>query len=275
VDKRSVQIAFIVGVLASLAASVFAGVISWFISQSWAAVAVVAAAWTALVVTISEIARRSYLDLRKKYEAIQLLERGLDSEEVKFVPRMSNAEAQDRIRSARKEIWSFQISGSEFTASSSETYETWLASPPDPDRTLLIAFANPENTELLKSIVRLSGLAEESTEDHEYEHLRVVISTSLNRYIDLRDKFGERVDVRVYDFSPPYSFHAIDPDDSTAGSGFVELYLPNLPSADRPCMLLPHDHPKYSLYRDQSLSWFEASRRAQRAGEATEDSAAQ
>lgn len=272
-DKRSVQIAFIIGVLASLIASGFAAGISWVVSQSWAAVVLVGLGWTALVVTISEIARRSYLSLLKKNEEIELLERGLDSEQVKFVPPMSNAEAQDRIRAAQREIWSFQISGSEFTASSSETYETWLASPTH-DRNLLIAFANPENTELLKSIVKLSGLAQESTEDHAYEYLRAVIRTSLNRYIDLRDKFHDQVDVRVYDFSPPYSFHAIDPDDSEAGSGFVELYLPNLPSADRPCMLLPHSHPKYSLYREQSLSWFEASRPAQRMGEATEDSAA-
>jgi hypothetical protein len=201
-------------------------------------------AWLGLVAVMAIAIRRNYL---RSY--------------VSFVAPMSSEKAQERIRSASQEIWSFQISGSEFTSSSIETYEAWLSG--DGNRRLLIAFANPENTSLLENIVRLSGVDKATNEAHAYLHLREKIKTTLNRYIDLREKFGDRVDVRVYDFSPPYSVHAVDPDhqDNPGGSVFVELYLPDLPSSERPCMLLFHDHSAYSRYHTKSLAWFEAAKR--------------
>ena len=259
-DYRSLQIAFAVGILSSLVAGWLAATASWLVSQSWSAVAIVGLAWTVLLLAIAYIVRRSFLALCEDYEEALRRTGEPSLTQVKFVRRMSDEEARKRIRSAKREIWSFQISGKEFTANSIEIYEAWLSE--DRNRSLLIAFANPGNTGLLESIVKLSGLAKDSTEDHAYQNLRTAIQTTLGRYTALRKRFPDQVDVRIYDFSPPYSFHAVDPDDKTAGSGFVELYLPDLSSADRPCMLLPYEHTKYSLYRSQSLAWFEASTNA-------------
>lgn len=256
-DRRSLQINFTVGVLASLVAGWLAATASWLISESWSAVAIVGLAWTVILLAIAYAVRRAFLTLREEHERALLVASEPSLSSVTFERRMSDEEAVKRIRSAKSEIWSFQISGGEFTASSTETYEAWLSK--DRNRTLLIAFANPENTGLLKNIVKLSGQHKESDEDHAYEHLRLVIETTLNKYVDLQKRFPGQVTVRVYDFSPPYSFHAVDPDNPEMGSGLVELYLPDLSSADRPCMRLPHGHVQYSLYKAKSLAWFEDS----------------
>lgn len=243
-EKKQSYVAFSMSVIASVAGGLFLAAGSWSVSQSWFAAAVAIAVWAAFVTIMMAALRRSYL---RNY--------------VKFIAPMSNEQAENRIRSASQEIWSFQISGSEFTAHSVETYEAWLSR--DGNHRLLIAFVNPENTDLLKNIVKLSGVGSLSSESHAYDHLRAIIKTALDKYIILRQKFGDRVDVRVYDFSPPYSVHIVDPDSkgNPGGSAFVELYLPDLPSRERPCMLLTHEHSAYSLYRTKSLAWFEAARR--------------
>lgn len=259
-DYKSLKNNFVLAVLSSLVAGWLAASASWFVSQSWAAVAILGLAWTILLLAIAYVVRRRYLSLLQDYQDALRRNEGPDLKKGTFVRRMSDLEAQERIRAAKREIWSFQISGKEFTANSIDTYVGWLSE--DRNRNLLIAFANPNNTGLLENIVKLSGLAKDSTEDHAYENLRTAIQTTLGRYTSLAKRFDGQVDVRVYDFSPPYSFHAVDPDDKIAGSGFVELYLPDLSSADRPCLLLPHAHAKYPLYKSQSLAWFEASTHA-------------
>lgn len=212
------------------------------LSQSGAVVGLISALWLGLVALL----------MHRRYEAAQ-------QKQVVFLAPMSTDRAKRRIRSAKSEIWSFQISGSEFTANSIETYEAWLSE--DHNRILMIAFANPDNESLLKNIVKLSGVSKLSSEDHAYEHLRQLVRTTLEMYIRLREneKFKDRVDVRVYNFSPPYSIHAVDPDpqDDRPGSVFVELYLPDLPRHERPCMLLGQEHKSYRLYRNKSLAWFE------------------
>jgi hypothetical protein len=240
------QISFSQSVFASLIATIIFAGTSRVISQSWAIAALAFILWLGFVAAMAVLIRRNYKRTRQSY--------------ISFLAPMSTEQAKKRIRAAQSEVWSFQISGSEFTANSIETYETWLSG--DRNRSLSIAFANPENENLLKNIVKLSGFDKRSNEDHEFKHLRAMIKTTLDKYIGLRDKFGDRVDVRVYDFSPPYSVHAVDPDpqDDHQGSVFVELYLPDLPAHERPCMLLPQDHTAYALYLNKSLAWFEGAR---------------
>lgn len=262
-DYRSLQISFGVGVLASLVAGLLPTAGSWFVSQEWSVVALVGGSWIVVISGVALIVRQSYLKLRREYVATTEDGEGSNSHQtVRLVHQMSTEEAGNRIRSAAQEIWSLQISGSEFTANSSDTYEAWLSI--DRNRHLLIAFADPTDGELLDNIVKLSGSAKETTHDQALRNLRIGIEMSLERYVGLRDKFGDRVDVRVYDFCPPYSIHAIDPDDdgNPGGSLFVELYLPDLPPSERPCMRLPHDHAAYFRYRTGSLAWFEAAQRA-------------
>lgn len=169
---------------------------------------------------------------------------------------MSSQTARARILSADREIWSFQISGGEFTAHSVEAYEEWLKA--DNNRRLKIAFANPENSGLLDSIVKLGGVGRFSNDDEAREHLGVIIHTSLSRYGELSRNCAHQVDVRVYDCSPPFSVHAIDPaPKKKSGSIYVEFYLPQLPARERPCALIRWDHSAYSLFTRQSLAWFE------------------
>lgn len=247
-DQQPPYIAFALGVVSSIVGSLLLVAGSWMVSQSWFIAGLAAAAWLCLTAGMTIVFRRSYR-ATLKYEL---------RKSVTFVRPMTQREATKRIRSAQEEIWSFQISGSEFTAHSTETYESWLED--DKNRRLRIAFANPEKTDLLKNIVSLSGVDKMSTPDHAYEHLRELARKSRDKYVTLREEFPERVDVRVYDFSPPYSIHAIDPNDGDepAGSVFVELYLPDLRSSERPCMLLQQDHASFLLYRNQSLKWFQA-----------------
>lgn len=218
---------------------------------------------------VALVVRRSWLELRKRESALHdgrgetedhALEGIGQGTMVRLLPPMSIEQAANRIKSAHQEIWSLQISGSEFTANSSETYETWLST--DANRHLLIAFANPANSELLSNIVKLSGDVSATDPLRAHEHLRSEIQASLERYVALRDRFVGQVDLRVYDFSPSYSVHAIDPDGKgdPDGSLFVELYLLDLPQSERPCMLLPHGHAAYFRYRTRSLAWFEAAK---------------
>lgn len=264
-DYRSLQVTFGAGVLASLVAGVLPTAGSWVVSHSWSVVALVGGSWIAVISIVALVVRRSYLEMRKRYEQAADMsnspadpEEMIDPHSVRLIRPMSIEEAGNRIRSAKHEIWSLQISGTEFTASSIETYETWLSN--DANRQLLIAFADPTDSELLRNIVKLSGKANETDPFKAHDYLRAEIETSLERYLDLRDRFHGRVDVRVYDISPPYSIHAIDPDSegNPGGSLFVELYLPELPQSERPCMRLPHDHVAYYRYRTKSLAWFEA-----------------
>lgn len=262
-DNRSLQIAFGVGVLASLVAGLLVAAGSWFMSQSWGVVAFVGGAWILVIAIVAVIVRKSYLNLRDEYKEGRVPDGNPPGSEWVALRRpMSNEEAWNRIRSARHEIWSLQISGSEFTANSTDAYETWLST--DRNRHLQIAFADPDDSGLLENIVKLSGNAKETNEDDAYHHLQIGVEKSLERYVELRDKFDDQVDVRIYDLSPPYSVHAVDPDDKgdPGGSLFVELYLPDLLPNDRPCMLLRPNHTAYFQYRTRSLAWFEGARRA-------------
>jgi hypothetical protein len=174
----------------------------------------------------------------------------LNSRMLRFRRPMSLVEAHQRIGSADREVWSFQISGGEFTANSDDTYSEWLSG--DVDRHLRIAFANPENDGLLRSIVKLSGLGEISDEQEALRHLRKIINKSLDRYLALKKTRPDQVDVRVYDCSPPFSIHAVD-----RRSVYVECYLPNLPARERPCLLLTRNHAYFKLYINQSDAWFQ------------------
>jgi hypothetical protein len=229
----------------SVAASFLGGipfaVAGGLVASSWVVAGCAALLWIVAVALVARMARRRVLV---------------------FIPPMSWRAARRRIESASDEIWSLQISGSEFTAHSVETYEKWLDE--DKNRCLKIAFVNPDNAELLASIVKLSGIDRISYDGEACRHLREVTVTSLNRYIDLRERFADQVDARIYDSSPPFSIHAVDPHASRRSSRavFVELYLPNLPSRERPCLRLDGRHSAFSLYRDQSNDWFESSEKA-------------
>lgn len=241
---RQNQETIALGLLTSLLGGALLAIGSWFVSQSWFVVAVTTMAWLAFVAMVAALFRHLHLSTARH--------------RVVFRKPLTGEEARRRIKSAKREIWSFQISGSEFTAHSSDTYEAWLEE--DRNRCLNIAFADPDDTELLKNIVKLSGVATLSNEEHAFEHLRTMIETTLERYIKLSENFPEQVNVRVYDFSPPFSVHAIDPNDEDAPtcSLFVELYLPNIPARERPAMLLRKDQQLFSLYRDKSDAWFTA-----------------
>jgi hypothetical protein len=234
----------VLGILTSVIGGILLGVGSWLVSQSWSVFGVAILAWLIVIIVVFALFRRLYLSAK--------------SQQIAFRKPMTSEEAGKRIDAARLEIWSFQISGSEFTAHSPDTYRTWLEK--DRNRRLKIAFADPDDNELLKNIVKLSGVANLSSEDHAYEHLRELIRTTLGRYRDLCCQFAEQVDVRVYDFSPPFSVHATDPDDENASacSLFVELYLPDLPAHERPSMLLGKSDELFSLYREKSRAWFNA-----------------
>jgi hypothetical protein len=170
-----------------------------------------------------------------------------------FVQPMSSDEARERILSANKVIWSLQISGGEFTVHSVDAYEAWLRE--DEERHLKVAFANPDNDGLLRSINKLTGIDKRTTEEEALGHLRETINASLKRYTDLRGQLQDQVDVRVYDCIPPYSIHAIDPN-SRRGSIYLELYLPHVSARERPCTIMRHSHRKFEMYSKKSLAWF-------------------
>jgi len=255
-DSQPPYAAFALGVTSSIVGSLLLAFASWSATKAWFLGALVGALWLCLTAGMAIVFRRSYR-AALHHERVKLASEQRQS--VTFVRQMTRSGAKKRIRTAKHEIWSFQISGSEFTAHSTEAYETWLRN--GEDRRLRIAFANPEKPDLFKSIAKLGGQDKLSGADHAYAHLRATAETSLDKYIALRERFPDQVDVRVYDFSPPYSIHAVDPgdDNEAAGSVFVEFYLPDLPSSERPCMLLQQDHESFALYRNQSLVWFKDS----------------
>jgi hypothetical protein len=244
--NRQNQETIVLGLLTSLVGGVLLGIGSWLLSQSWSVVAIATAAWLVFAGVVAALFRHLYLSMARYRITIR--------------KPMTEEVARRRIKEAKREIWSFQISGSEFTAHSAETYEAWLQE--DRNRCLNIAFADPDDTELLKNIVKLSGVANLSDENHAFEHLRALIKTTLERYVKLCEEFPEQVNVRVYDFSPPFSVHAIDPhdEDEPTCSLFVELYLPDLPPRERPSMLLRKDRKLFSPYREKSHAWFTAAR---------------
>jgi hypothetical protein len=176
-----------------------------------------------------------------------------------FVRPMSEQTARERILSANKVIWSLQISGSEFTRHSDDAYEGWLRE--DEERRLKIAFANPENDGLLRSINKLTGIEIGSTEEYALEDLRKKIIASIEQYTKLQNQLPGQVDVRVYDCCPPYSIHAADPN-SRRGSIFLEFYLPHVPASERPCTIMRHSHKRFEMYSKKSLAWFEDGTRA-------------
>jgi hypothetical protein len=248
VDERPPHISFTLNVLASVVSVPLIGLGTRLVSQSWSTAAFAALAWLVFVVAMGLVLRRK---IRRNY--------------VIFIGPMSDEEAKERIRSAKKEICSLQISGSEFTAHSVHVYREWLET--DGNRRLRIAFADPTDTKLLESVFKLSGAAK-LVENHErgLDHLRELVETGLNKYIKLREDFGDdRVDVRVYNFSPPYSVHAIDPEDEgkPGGSLFIEFYLPDVRPSERPSMLLSHDHSEYHRFLAKSRAWFRASTAAE------------
>ncbi len=223
------------GVLAAVIGGLVLTAGGWLVSHTWSGTVGVAIVWFVVV-----------------YAGIILLRRRV----LYFVSSMSSEAARARIRSADREIWSFQISGGEFTAHSVKTYEEWLNA--DKDRRLKIAFANPANTGLLDCIVKLSGVGRFSSDDEAREHLCQIILTSLKNYSNLSARCANQVDVRVYDCSPPFSIHAIDPiSNRRRRSIFVEFYLPGLPARERPCVLIKANHSEFKLYAEQSLAWFE------------------
>jgi hypothetical protein len=173
-----------------------------------------------------------------------------------FVQPLTSEAAEGRIRGAYKEIWSLQISGSEFTAQSIDSYSRWLRA--DPDRKLRLAFANPTNTGLLSSIVKLSGLGRISNDGEATEHLRQIILASLEKYSHLSAELAGQIDLRVYDCSPPFSIHAVDPTSPYQKcSLFIELYLPDLASRERPCILMRKNHVRFTLYVNKARAWFD------------------
>lgn len=178
--------------------------------------------------------------------------------QVRLVPYLSRRAACARIASARTDIWSFQISGGEFTIDLVDVYEAWLRA--DGSRKLKMLFADPENTGLLESIVKLSGVGRRSTEASALAILRDTIRTSLRRYDELSSRLAGQVEVRVYDCSPPCSIHAVDANPARrrrGGSIFVEHYLPDLPWPERPCQLVTYRHTLFQTYADQSRIWFD------------------
>lgn len=174
---------------------------------------------------------------------------------VPFVSYMSKNDLRDRIAAARSEMWSFQISGGEFTQTADKEYELWLQA--DEARQLKVMFANPDNEGLLMSIVKLSGMAERSAATSALPYLRDTIRTSLRRYCELSERRPGQVELKVYDGSPPCSVHAVDVVRGAAsGSIFVENYLPRTGWEDRPCFMLRRRHRLFELYARQCLAWF-------------------
>jgi hypothetical protein len=170
-----------------------------------------------------------------------------------FVRPLTSTDARERILSANKGILSLQISGGEFTSESADAYEAWLRI--DPDRRLNIAFANPDNSELLLSIIRLTRIDKATSEDEALRHLHEVIIKSLAKYTGLRDQLPGQVEVKVYDCSPPFSIHAVDPT-SSRGSIYLEFYLPHVPAGERPSTIIRARHKKFLLYASKSQAWF-------------------
>lgn len=180
----------------------------------------------------------------------------LKNKYMSFAPYMSIKSIRDRIQSAESEIWSFQISGAEFTLHCIDAYDQWLTC--DVKRRIKFLFANPNDDELLKNIVRLSGNGIISSPSTALADLHQTIKTSLDKYSALRSKFNSQVEIKVYDFCPPCSIHAVDPmDNSTHSSIFIENYLPYLPGYERPCLLLSRYSPKFGVYTAQCLKWFD------------------
>lgn len=175
---------------------------------------------------------------------------------LRFVPYISGEAAKRRVANAQSEIWSFQISGGEFTTNLVGEYDKWLRQ--DPKRILKLLFANPANAGLIDSIVQLSGSHRISSGPTARRYLRDSISTSLEKYSRLQAKFPKQVDLRIYDTSPPCSIHAVDVVLEARGSSiFIEYYLPELRWGDRPCILLRPSNKMFVTYRNQGDVWFE------------------
>jgi hypothetical protein len=223
----------------AIVASLIAGLVllggAWLVSHKWIPPAAAGLLWIAVAgFGLREIRRHALF----------------------FVEPMTRQAAESRIRSANSEIWSFQISGGEFTVHSVDTYRRWLDA--HEYRRLKVAFANPANQALLENIVKLSGVHRVSNDKDAVEHLRQIILTSQRKYSALRAEYGERVDLRIYDCSPPFSIHAIDPMSSDRRrSIFVEFYLPGLSPRERPCVLMKGKHSAYKLFVEQSRDWFD------------------
>lgn len=177
-----------------------------------------------------------------------------------------------RIESAEREIWSFQISGGDFTINVVEAYAEWLAA--DSTRHLKILFANPDNAGLLESLNKLSGTGKMNSDGVALNHLTEIVRTSLQKYSNLSHRFPGRVDVRVYDCSPPCSIHAVDPQHNLRRSSiFVENYLPHTPWGYRSCFSLGAHHKLFALYCDTCRIWFDEADSYALADTATESAA--
>jgi hypothetical protein len=227
-------------ITAAIVATAIIAIAGVLLSGGWEIPAGLVAAWLLAIAVVVHYLRSRLLWFRR--------------------PMSLNA-ARLRIDSAREEIWSFQISGSEFTVNSVEVYEKWL--DVDRNRRLSVAFANPANDGLLRSLVKLSGAGKMSTEVDALTHLREVILTSLGKYLELKESFPTQVDLRIYDCSPPCSIHAIDPtSDFKRRSIYVECYLPHLPTRERPSLLLTPHQSYYARYVEQSRVWFKQATRA-------------
>jgi hypothetical protein len=175
---------------------------------------------------------------------------------LRVIPYLELADLKKRIAEASNVIWSFQISGGEFTRYLVQNYERWLAA--DPRRRLKIMFVDPENEGLLESLVKLSGKDKASDPETGFISLRQTIRKSLQDYSDLRERMPDQVDLRVYDCCPPCSIHAVDVEKESEGdaSMFIENYLPDLPWRDRPCFLLNRHSAAFDLYRSRCGVWF-------------------
>lgn len=225
----------LIGVAGSLIAAALASLSASLISSSLVAPLAIAASVLFLTVLLALLWRRFALH---------------------YVPYMSSDALGRRVQAAKKEIWSFQISGGEFTAGSIDVYREWLMD--DDSRRLKIMFADPTRRGLIKSIVKLGGMGELSASDPEaVANLQRTIAISLKLYSDLSGELPSQVDVRVYDCCPPCSVHAIDVrTNSRTGSIFVEHYLPGLAWVDRPCVVIRRAHKSFAVYADQCESWF-------------------
>ena len=223
------------GTLTSLAATGLLAAAAWLFSEDliWLAVALL------LVATLA--AALLYWVWRSRLRVIPYLE--LD-------------DLKKRIAKASTVIWSFQISGGEFTRYLVESYEKWLAD--DPRRRLKIMFVDPENEGLLESLVELSGMNKASDLETGLISLRQTIRTSLRDYAELRERRPDQVDLRIYSCAPPCSVHAVDVERGSEGraSMFIENYLPDLPWRDRPCFLLTRHSADFDLYRSRCGVWF-------------------
>ena len=175
---------------------------------------------------------------------------------LRVIPYLELADLKNRIARSSNVIWSFQISGGEFTRYLVQSYEGWLLE--DSRRRLKIMFVDPENEGLLEGLVELGGMDKASDPETGLIALRQTIRKSLQDYADLREKMPDQVDLRVYGCCPPCSIHAADVEKGSKGnpSMFIENYLPDLPWRDRPCFLLNRHSAAFNLYRSRCGVWF-------------------